>query len=237
MYVWSVTESSKTVTVERAFNATVAAAHVVNSMLIVNPRFPRAQILEAINDELADLSSPMNGLFQVKILDLNYNGSDRQINLPSVAGVIDLIEVRARYLSSDYQQVRNVKLLRDMPTKDFGSGLALQFDQGVRPGDVRVTYRSPFTKVTTETEGIQLNAGFPESAEDLLVIGAQIRLVAPREVKRNFTESQGDTRRADEVTAGAVSGSITSLIRMRRDRITAEAAKLARQYPTFLQRG
>jgi hypothetical protein len=56
-------------------------------------------------------------------------------------------------------------------------------------------------------------------------------------VKRNFTESQGDTRRADEVTAGAVSGSITSLIRMRRDRITAEAAKLARQYPTFLQRG
>jgi hypothetical protein len=206
-------------------------------MLIVNPRFPRAQILEAINDELADLSSPMNGLFQVKILDLNYNGSDRQINLPSVAGVIDLIEVRARYLSSDYQQVRNVKLLRDMPTKDFGSGLALQFDQGVRPGDVRVTYRSPFTKVTTETEGIQLNAGFPESAEDLLVIGAQIRLVAPREVKRNFTESQGDTRRADEVTAGAVSGSITSLIRMRRDRITAEAAKLARQYPTFLQRG
>ena len=237
MYVWSVTESSKTVTVERAFNATVAATHAVNAMLIVNPRFPRAQILEAINDELADLSSPMNGLFQVKILDLNYNGSDRQINLPSVAGVIDLIEVRARYLSSDYQQVRNVKLLRDMPTKDFGSGLALQFDQGVRPGDVRVTYRSPFTKVTTETEGIQLNAGFPESAEDLLVIGAQIRLVAPREVKRNFTESQGDTRRADEVTAGAVSGSITSLIRMRRDRITAEAAKLARQYPTFLQRG
>jgi hypothetical protein len=124
-----------------------------------------------------------------------------------------------------------------MPTKDFGSGLALQFDQGVRPGDVRVTYRSPFTRVTAETEGIQLNAGFPESAEDLLVIGAQIRLVSPREVKRNFTESQGDTRRADEVTAGAVSGSITILIRMRRDRITAEAAKLARQYPTFLQRG
>lgn len=237
MYIWAVSEASKTATVERGFNGTVPASHLSGAIVIVNPRFPRAQILEAINDELADLSSPMNGLFQVKILDLNYNGSDRQINLPSVAGVIDIIEVRNRYISSDYQQVRNVKLLRDMPTKDFGSGLALQFDQGVRAGDIRVTYRSPFTKLTVETENIQSNGGFPESAEDLLVIGAQIRLVAPREVKRNFTESQGETRRSDEVGAGAVAASVTNLIRMRRDRITAEAAKLTRQYPTFLQRG
>ena len=236
MYVWSVLESTKVATVERAFNGTVAAAHTNGAIVTVNPRFPRAQILEAINDELADLSSPMNGLFQVKILDLSYNGSDRQINLPSISDVIDLIEVRNRYISSDYQQVNRVKLLRNMPTKDFGSGMALQFDQGVRQGDLRVSYRAPFTKFTTESENVQMNGGYPESAEDILVVGAQIRLIAPREIKRNFTESQGDTRRADEVSAGAVSNSIVSMLRMRRDRITAEAAKLTRQYPIFLQK-
>jgi hypothetical protein len=236
MYVWSVLESTKVATVERAFNGTVAAAHTNGAIVTVNPRFPRAQILEAINDELADLSSPMNGLFQVKILDLSYNGSDRQINLPSISDVIDLIEVRNRYISSDYQQVNRVKLLRNMPTKDFGSGMALQFDQGVRQGDLRITYRAPFTKFTTESENVQMNGGYPESAEDILVVGAQIRLIAPREIKRNFTESQGDTRRADEVSAGAVSNSIVSMLRMRRDRITAEAAKLTRQYPIFLQK-
>ena len=236
MYVWSVIESTKVATVERAFNGTVAAAHTNGSIVTVNPRFPRAQVLEAINDELADLSSPMNGLFQVKILDLSYNGSDRQINLPSISDVIDLIEVRNRYISSDYQQVNRVKLLRNMPTKDFGSGMALQFDQGVRQGDLRVSYRAPFTKFTTESENVQMNGGYPESAEDILVVGAQIRLIAPREIKRNFTESQGDTRRADEVSAGAVSNSIVSMLRMRRDRITAEAAKLTRQYPIFLQK-
>ena len=62
-------------------------------------------------------------------------------------------------------------------------------------------------------------------------VGAQIRLMAGREVKRNFTESQGDTRRAEEVPAGAVGNSITNLLRLRRDRIQAEAARLARQYP------
>lgn len=236
MYVWEVVESTKTCTVERAFNGTTAAAHTSGTVAIVNPRFPRAQILEAVNDELADLSSPVNGLFQVKVLDLTYNGSDRQVNLPAIANVIDLLEVRSRYKSDDYQQVRAVKLLRDMPTKDFGAGMALQLDQDIRQGDVRVTYKAPFTKATAEADNIQNICGFPESAEDILIIGAQIRLMAPREVKRNFTESQGDTRRSDEVPPGAVGNSITNLLRMRRDRITAEAQRLTRQYPTFLTR-
>lgn len=236
MYVWEVAESTKTLTIERAFNGTTAASHTGGSVVIVNPRFPRNQILEAINDEMADLSSPMNGLFQVKILDLQYNGSDRQVNLPAVSNIIDIIEVRSRYKSDDYQQVRAVKLLRDMPTKDFGSGMAIQIDQDIRQGDMRVSYKAPFTKATTESDNLQVNCGFPEVCEDIIIIGAQIRLMSPREIKRNFTESQGDTRRSDEVPAGAVGSSITNLLRMRRDRITAEAARLARQYPTFLQR-
>lgn len=236
MYVWSVTDATKTATVERAFNGTTAAAHTSGAIVIVNPRFPRSQILEAINDELADLASPMHGLFQVKVLDLNYNGSDRQVNLPAVATIIDLLEVRSRYKSDDYQQVRAVKLLRDMPTKDFGSGMALQLDQDIRQGDLRITYKAPFIKATVEADSIQTICGYPESAEDILVIGAQIRLMTPREMKRNFTESQGDTRRSDEVPPGAVNNSITNLLRMRRDRITAEAARLTRQYPTFLTR-
>lgn len=236
MYVWSVTDSNKTAVVDRAFNGTTAAAHTSGAVVIVNPRFPRSQILEAINDEMADLSSPMHGLFQVKVLDLTYNGSDRQVNLPAVATVIDLLEVRSRYKSDDYQQVRAVKLLRDMPTKDFGSGMALQLDQDIRQGDLRITYKAPFTKATIESDNVQMICGYPESAEDILIIGSQIRLMTPREIKRNFTESQGDTRRSDEVPPGAVGNSITNLLRMRRDRITAEAARLTRQYPTFLTR-
>lgn len=236
MYVWEVVEATKTLTVERAFNGTTAVAHTSGSIVIVNPRFPRNQILEAINDELADLSSPVNGLFQVKTVDFRYNGSDRQVNLGVTGTVIDLIDVRSRYKADDYQQVRNVKLLRDMPTKDFGSGLALQLDQNAYQGDMRVTYKAPFGKAVAEADNVQNICGFPEPAEDLLVLGAQIRLMAPREIKRNFTESQGDTRRSDEVPAGAVGNSITNLLRMRRDRITAEAQRLARLYPTFLQR-
>jgi hypothetical protein len=236
MYCWEVNIGSKTATVERAFNGTVAVAHLTNAYIIVNPRFPRHQILEAINDELSDLSSPMNGLFRVKSVDINYNGSDRMINFPVFDDVIDLVETRIRYLSSDYIKIPKVALTRNLPTSDFGSGMALTLNQTVRSGILRVTYKTGFGRLQNESDDIQTMTGYPQYAEDILVIGAQIRLVSPREIKRNFTESQGEPRRSDEVGPGAVSSSITNLLRMRRDRITAEAAKLNRQYPVMLSK-
>ena len=236
MYVWEVSSGSKTVTVERGWNGTTAAAHVASSVAIVDPKFPRAQILEAINAEIDDLSSPMNGLYQIKSLELNYNGTFTMVNLPTIDKIIDLVSVTVRYISTDYPVIRRCRLIRDLPNDDFSAGYAIRFDEQVRAGRMIVVYKAPFTNVTTEAQNLQNIAGFPTTAEDILIMGAQIRLVSPREVKRNFTESQGDTRRSEEVPTGSVSSSINNIIRMRRDRITAEAARLARQYPTFLSR-
>jgi hypothetical protein len=236
MYVWEITVGNKSAVVERGWNGTTAVAHATNSIVVVDPKFPRNQIVEAINAELDDLSSPMNGLFQVKTMDIDYNGSWTMLNIPTTDTIIDLISVSSRYLTTEYQQIRRVRLIRDLPNDDFNSGYALKFDEDVSTSRIHIVYKTPFTNVSTESQNIQNMTGLPSSCEDILIIGAQIRLVNPREVKRNFTESQGDTRRAEEVTAGAVSGSITNLMRMRRDRITSEAAKLQRQYPTILSR-
>ena len=236
MYVWEISAGSKSVTVERGWNGTTAAAHAASSVATVDPKFPRAQILEAMNAELDDLASPMNGLFQIKILELNYNGTDLMINLPTTDKIIDLISVSLRYISTDYIKVRRCRLIRDLPNDDFNTGYAIRFDEQVRAGRMVIVYKSPFTNITTESQNIQNVTGLPTSCEDILILGSQIRLVGPREIKRNFTESQGDTRRPDEVPSGSVGNSITNLLRMRRDRITSEAAKLMRQYPTFLNR-
>lgn len=237
MYVWDVDPGAKTATVERAYNGTAAAVHAAGSIVTVNPKFPRAQVLEAINAELDDLSSPMNGLYQIKTLDVDYNGTYAMLTLPTIDNVIDLVSVSLRYIATDYPILRRVRLIRDLPTDDFNSGYALKFDEQIqRPGRIHVVYKTPFNNVTSDTQNVQNIAGLPSSCEDILMMGAQIRLVSPREIKRNFTESQGDTRRAEEVTAGAVGGSINNLIRQRRDRITSEAAKLARRYPTFMSR-
>ena len=235
LYVWDVDTANKTLTVERGFGGTTAASHSSGTVLTVNPKFPRWQVLNALNDELADLSSPMNGLFQMKSVDVSYNGSDRMVDLASVTSMIDLYDVRWRFESDDYPVVRNVRLARNLPTTDFSSGFALIFDQGIQSGTVRVWYKDKYTPFTTEASTLASTGATTELA-DLLVLGAQIRLLAGREVKRNFIESQGDTRRAEEVPAGAMNASVTNLLRLRRDRINAEAARLARQYPLRIRK-
>ena len=235
LYVWDVDTANKTLTVERGFGGTTAASHSNGTVLTVNPKFPRWQVLNALNDELADLSSPMNGLFQMKSVDVSYNGSDRMVDLASVTSMIDLYDVRWRFESDDYPVVRNVRLARNLPTTDFSSGFALIFDQGIQSGTVRVWYKDKYTPFTTEASTVA-STGATDELVDLLVLGAQIRLLAGREVKRNFIESQGDTRRAEEVPAGAMNASVTNLLRLRRDRINAEAARLVRQYPLRIRK-
>ena len=235
MYIWSVNSSSKTAEVERGFNGTTAAAHSAGDVALVNPKFPRSQVLNQLNADLSDLSSPLNGLFQIKTVDISYNGSDRMVNLAGVTDITMLQDVRYRYLSDDYPVIRNVRLLTDMPTSDFASGYALAIDDYLRAGSLRVIYRAPYSPFTSESDTVA-SVGGSTYLDDLLVVGAQMRLVAPREIKRNFTESQGDTRRAEEVPAGAVLNSMVGLQRLRRDRIQAEAARLNRQYPIRIRK-
>ena len=235
MYVWNATTASKTVTVERGFNGTTPQAHTANAICTVNPRFPRTQILEAINDELADLSSPMNGLFQIKTVELRYGGSDRMIDLDGAGYIQDLYSVHYRDTSDNYPRISGWRLLRDMPVSDFPSGMALDVGNMVpRATTLVVKYKTEFDRISNEQQDLFLSSGLPETAEDVIILGAQIRLMAPREVKRNFTESQGDTRRATEVPPGAVAGSIQNLLRLKRDRVTAEAQRLNRLYPVLM---
>ena len=235
MYVWQANTSNKSVDVERGFGGSLAASHDAGSIVTVNPRFPRGHVLLALNSELQDLSSPMNGLFQMRTADLSYNGSDRMIDMTDVTSISELYDVRYRYLNDDYPIVRDVRFLRDMPTSDFPSGNVLAFDAGVRAGTVRVLYKSPFGSFPTE-DSTTLSAGIGAELEDLLVLGAQIRLMAGREIKRNFNEAQGDTRRSEEVPPGATINSMIGLQRLRRERILAESARLQRQYPTRIRK-
>lgn len=234
-YVWTTNSTAKTAVVERGFGGTTASTHDAGAIVTVNPRFPRHRVLNQLNADLSDLSSPMNGLFQMKTVDVAYNGSDRMVDLTGVTNIIDLYDVRLRYLNDDYPVIRSVRLLRDMPTTDFSSGHALAFDSPVRAGSIRVIYKAAYDQFTAETDTVA-DVGGSDTLDDLLAIGAQMRLVAPREIKRNFTESQGDTRRAEEVPSGAVANSMIQLQRLRRDRIQAEAARLNRQHPIRIRK-
>ena len=230
-YVWEANTATKTLTVERGYGGTTAASHSSGTIATLNPRFPRAQMFDAVNAELDDLSSTMNGLFRVVTVDLTYNGSDRQINVTSASSIIELLDVRLRYQADDYPVIHSARLQTGLPTTDFASGYTLVLDEPVMAGTLRVRYKAPFTRATAESSDLTTNCFLPTTCDDIVETGVILRMMNGREIKRNFIESQGDTRRADEVPPGATRDSITNLARLRRERIIAEAARLKAQYP------
>ena len=236
MYVWESATATKTLTVQRGYDGTTAAAHTAGALATVNPRFPRQQMLDALNSDIDDLSSTVNGLFRVVAQDISYNGSDRQLDITSATGIIDLLDVRLRYLADDYPVIRNVRLQRNLPTADFASGFAIVFDQPVMAGTLRVVTKREFTRATTEASDLQSVCFVPQSCEDILEMGVILRMMNGREIKRNFIESQGDTRRSDEVPPGSTRDSLTNIQRLRRERIVSEAARLKQQYPLVFRK-
>jgi hypothetical protein len=232
VYIWQAATGSKTLTVERGYAGTTATSHSAGAIITLNPRFPKGQMLDALNQDIDDLSSPANGLFQIISTDaITYNGSDRQIDMTGVTSLLDLIDVRVKYKSDDFPFVRGVRLQRNLPVADFPSTFALVFDEAPVAGKLIVRYTAPFVRAASTASDIQSVCKVPLTMEDILEMGVMIRMLSVREVKRNFTEAQGDTRRADEVPPGAMRDSFNNILRLRRDRIIAEKAKLARQYP------
>jgi len=230
-YVWEAVPATKTLTVERGFNGSTAAAHASAATVTLSPRFPRISMFDAVNAELDDLSSTANGLFRVVSTSLSYNGNDRQINITSSGTILELLDVRLRYLADEYPVIHLVRLQTGLPTTDFASGNSLVFDQPVMAGTLRVRHKAPFVKAATEASDLTTDCFLPATCDDIIELGVIMRLMAPREIKRNFTESQSDTRRADEVQAGAIAQSMANVMRLRRERVIAEAGRLKAQFP------
>lgn len=242
MYVWSVTTASKTATVQRGMQGSTAATHADAALVTVNPRFSDFAILQAINADLDDLSSPSNGLFQVPTpITLTYKPQINGYDLGAITNAyINILAVRYDIPGpwKTWPELRRWQIKRDMKTSDFASGIAIVLYEAAWPGrDIRVTYSTAFTHFAATTDDITTVAGLPATCADIPPLGAAARLASVRETQRNQFESQGDTRRATEVPPNAQLAGATALLRTRQLRIKAEAARLSNNYPTRRKTG
>lgn len=237
MRVWEVSGTTSLPVIERGVNGTTAVAHNDLDFVSVRPQFSDFRILRALNQELDDLGSPANGLFQVKTLDVTYNAAIQGYDMVGAGSITNLLELRWKMSgpSKNWPRISSYGLGREFATTEFSSGLPLFLYEAAYPGlPIRVRYSSDFTHVALLTDDVA-STGLPATANDIPPMGAAIRLVAPREIRRNFTDFQDNPRRAEEVPAGAVGQSINDLVALRHSRIESEAARLASDWPLFLR--
>jgi hypothetical protein len=236
MYVVTSDVGALTATVIRGQFGTTGAAHVTGATLWVNPKWSRAQLLRAVNDELQSLSGA--GLYQMATVDLTFNSQISGYDMTGVSpdDVMSIYEVMADYPGPQNNPVpiSSYRILRDAQAADFPSGMGILLNEPGHPGfTIRVAYKTRFTQVTSADSAIDLStsSGLDVDAHDILSIGAAIRLVSGAEVRRSQLGAQPDTRRAEELPPGATLQSVRGLMALRDQRMKEEKARLARRYP------
>lgn len=244
-YVWSVDEGGQSATVEPGSNGSISATHADGSIVRVNPKISRYSIFSALQDEIRALSSPGRGLFSVMALEFPFSASKVAYDMTGTTDVLDVINVSI--LLPDGQKnwlpITSWRLDSSVNTTDFPSGNSIFVPEGISSQTVRVIYSAPFRVPTLSTDdlyldgnGVPIAGGIPPSMQDILVYGTLLRLGPVREIKRNFTEAQGDSRRATEVTAGQVSNSYRDVRSLYSQRIDDERGRLIRYYPPASRR-
>lgn len=226
--VW---ETGAQITVERGYNGTAAATHATGDLIRVNPKISDAQIRQAINDDIADLST--QGLFAETTVTVEYVAGTDTYDLAGVTGFDRILGVT--YDANDgtgrWPMVDGWRLDEAADTALYPSGKALTILGYAESGrDIRVTYAKPFTALSGLSDNVLAVAGIPTTAHDIPPMGAAMRLSDGGEIARNFL-TQGDTRRADEVPPQARGVSMRGLEARRRARIGAEADRLYKRWP------
>lgn len=237
-YVTS-TVTSGAIGVIPGYDGSTQANHVDGSQCFINPRFSLFDIGVAINDDLLDLSAPDNGLGQIIPIQATYNPTYQGYDLGD-----QFVSPGSKILEINYQiappvrtnpQIRRgqFRVLRNaaQPTV-FPSGNGVIIYKSAYPGlPINIQALSPFNPLVNLDDDLTTVAGLPTFMYDLPDLGAALRLMDPREVKRNFYESQPDPRKAAEIPPQAVANSAAKLEARRMQRIAAEASRIEMDYP------
>lgn len=243
--------NNPTIAVTPGYLDSTSASHDAGAVVRVNPRFPRMDILQAVNETIDSLSNPSAGLFNTATVTVTYNPVIIGYDLTDVvtqAGVsnfslTDLIEVRSHEYGpwNKWPVIprSKLRLQRNADTTIFPSGLALEVMEGGYPGrPVRILYKTPYTTGLTpanlETD-LEVSTGLHSQAHDIVPMGAILRLAEWRDIKRAFTEDQSEPRKAQEVPVGSSETALKMLQNHYTQRVAEERSRLERMYRTSMR--
>ena len=225
MTVWSV--SGSTATVLRGDEGTTPAAHADNSVIKINPIFPNARILRAMQAEITSLAADPT-LWKPTIVELEYDSSELTYDL----GALDVLGIAAVDTEDDddWTPLYRWRLVRGLTGQTGITGdVGINISDGHSGDTIRVVAKTPLAQITATTADVEATVGIPSAT--LLSVGAALHLAAGREIKRTFIEGQGDTRRANEVPAYQTVNATRNLDALYK-RLKADAQRtLAQKYP------
>ena len=231
-HVWTPASDGLSATVTTASDGSPLVPLPAGTIVRVKPRWTDFDIFSALNDDIADLSSPSNGLYQVLTSEFTYNAAIRGYDLGGVA-ITRIMDVRYQTVGpwKDWPRVLNFRLERNADTNDFPSGQALRMDSGAYQGrPVQIVYAAAFTPLADPTVDVA-TTGLPVTAFRLPPLGAAVQMQLGADIERTRLDTQPSPRRMADIQVGSPGTAIRAIAMLRAQWINSEATRLMAQYP------
>ena len=226
--VRAVDESSKTIFLTnsgRGVRATFPANHFEGAEVRYQPVMTYSAVAREIQAELNNLY-PLISWVDSYEFDATTNVG--AFAVPADVGVI--LDVRYKDGHGEWQRARQWEIEYNQNADDFPTGVALRVSIPLATR-VRVVYGKPFGQLSNLGDPLA-SAGVPSSVEDILRLGALIRLLPSFDLARLSVISvpgHESANRQPQPNTGIMVG--RELARQRSERIEAEVTEFRTKYP------
>lgn len=237
-HVMEVNSGSRIITVMPGYFGTTQANHADNAIVEVDPRVPKASLMDFAEHEIYSWKGK---LFRIATAAIDTTVTGRIFELATSDTVEFLLDVRAAPLGTPWDSTwsldswprHRAKLIRNLPSADFASGLAVQLHRPTRVAtSLRVAYATQFDLSTfTLNTDLVATCGLERGHLRVLEEGLRYRALGSGLIPRTDFRISGVSRAAEQVTLLDIVRA-TDMARAMHDQALAdEALDLRKRFP------
>ena len=212
----------------RGFRGSTAAAQAVNTPVTFNPTFPRVEIKRAINEAL---KQTYPSLWQIKSTTFTFSGAQLTYELPADCDMVTKVLWQTVGPSQYWETSYGWRFEQDSE-ETTGKALTL-LDMPLQGQTVKVVYQAGFTPLASDSDTLEA-AGFPSSAEDVLLYAVAAKLIRFMDVSRMQLDNVENLSRAQVVSPGDAGKVANQMFAMYQQRLTEERSRLLSLNPPQL---
>lgn len=214
----------------RGYRNTNPAPHSQYAQITLSPTFPKSVIKKAINDTI---NSVYPKIWAVSSTTFSYNPAQNTYALPDDVQEVLAVTWQTVGPSKEWLSVRRWKQDRMANATAFNTNKTVSIYDFITAGrTVQVWYTTQPNTLDANTDEFADVSGLPDTAQDVVILGASYRLLSFIDAGRlNLTSAESDSANTKIPSSASVSSS-KYIYALYQQRLNEESNKLQSQYPT-----
>lgn len=213
----------------RGFRNTEPAPHTVGTRVTIAPSFPRSVVRKNINLAIDGVYPDLFGTYYTTF---NFQAAVTTYQLPQEA--VDILGASWQTIgpSKEWLPIRHYRIDRMANPVTWNTGKTISIREGIIPGRaVMVTYTKKPTNLQFDNDEFSAITGLPESAREVIILGAAYRTAAYLDLGRvPAATAEADAQQGNDPIGSAANIS-RYMYQLYQQRLQVEVRRLQEQFP------